>query len=206
MREYTPEEIERFSNIYNELQSAIRTSKAAGTKFRKILREGFKNGYPINFVPNENCSTPLLSISLWYGKYGLVTLLLDIGADVNLKDATGRNSLMYAVDKFRIDETAFKRILAKTKDINAKDKQGKSALRILVKQYLLSGVDHLLDCIKLMLKSGAEPGTLDFSKFSALELSYTDNVEKLKILFAETELKNQLCRKEAEIYEYNYEL
>ena len=57
-----------------------------------------------------------------------------------------------------------------------------------------------------MLKAGADPGTLDFSKFSALELSYTDNVEKLKILFAETELKNQLCRKEAEIYEYNYEL
>ena len=205
MREYTPEEKERFSNMYNELQSAIRTSKSAGTKFRKILADGLKRGYPINYVPNENYSMPLLSISLWYCKYGLVALLLDIGADVNLKDATGRNALMYAVDKFRIDEKAFKRILAKTKDINAKDKQGRSALRILVKQYLFSGFDHLLDCIKLMLEAGADPGTLDFSKFSALELSYTDNVEKLKILFAKAELKNQL-KKEAETAEYNYEL
>ena len=99
MREYTPEEKERFSNIYNELQSAIRTSKSAGTKFRKILADGLKRGYPINYVPNENYSMPLLSISLWYCKYGLVALLLDIGADVNLKDATGRSALMYAVDK-----------------------------------------------------------------------------------------------------------
>jgi ankyrin repeat protein len=81
-----------------------------------------KNG-PINLGK----FTPLILAST-YGPPELVKMLLDAGADVNVKDIRGMTPLMLAVSSDRQNPAIVHMLLARGADLSAKDELGQSAL------------------------------------------------------------------------------
>lgn len=64
----------------------------------------------------------------WRDSPDVTTLLLEQGADVNLKDKNGCTALIYATMHSSLD--VVKLMIEKGADVNAKNKAGKSALDV----------------------------------------------------------------------------
>lgn len=64
----------------------------------------------------------------WRDSAAVTTLLLEQGADVNVKDKNGWTALIYATTHSSLD--VVKLMIEQGADVNAKDKAGKSALDV----------------------------------------------------------------------------
>jgi ankyrin repeat protein len=89
-----------------------------------------------------------------------VRILLELGADVNAKDADGRTPLMYATDRNAIDST---KLLLSENDIKLeiKDNTGSTAL-------LRAASRGSYEILKLLVQAGANVNTINYPGESAL--------------------------------------
>src|SRR5487761_12996 len=91
-------------------------------------------------------STPLMYAAL-YGDADAVRLLLDSGADPNVRNEAGASALMWAVDE--LEKTRL--LLERGAEVNARSDDGRTALSI------AAGRVGSLAVVRLLLDSGADP-------------------------------------------------
>ena len=125
--------------------------------------------------------TPLMSAyrdssddhtSLSDGKFSLVKILLDAGADVTMADCLGKTTLHFATKL--CDKKVIKSLLKKGAKVDAKDKEGQTPLHQIAKEYTFFDGDDFddlkehnqvhpwyNDVIKLLIKNGADVNEAD---------------------------------------------
>ena len=91
-------------------------------------------------------ATPLMYAAL-YGDSESVRLLLERGADPNIKNDAGATALMWAVD----DAEKTRLLLERGADVNAKSENGRTPLLIAARRFGSAAV------VKLLLERGADP-------------------------------------------------
>ncbi|MGH7134604.1 MAG: ankyrin repeat domain-containing protein, partial [Pirellulales bacterium] len=91
-------------------------------------------------------STPLMYAVL-YGDADAVRLLLDTGADPNVRNEAGASALMWAVDD--LEKTRL--LLQRGADVNARSDDGRTALAIAASRF------GSLEVVRMLLDSGADP-------------------------------------------------
>ncbi len=109
----------------------------------------------------------------------MVSLLLDHGADPNLAGINKTTPLMYAC--LHPDEEIVAALLAHKADVNAQDKDGRSALFYLMNR---ASDPNALPVAKQLLAAGADANLKDDTGQSALTLKASgDGLAKIKALF-----------------------
>ena len=123
--------------IYDSLYKAMPTVPTE--EFRALLQVALESGYHIDYAPRAQRFRPLLieSMLLPASKDSeICSIILEAGADVNLCDRNETNALMYAVNNMVYNVKIIGKILSRTKDINAKNKWGHTALGYLCSTYI----------------------------------------------------------------------
>ncbi len=110
--------------------------------FQKMLRDDPK----VANLKGPGGSTPLMAAVL-YGTADTVRLLLDSGADPNIRNEAGATALMWATD----DPEKTRLLLKKRADANARSEDGRTPLLIAAGRFGSSAV------VKLLLDAGADP-------------------------------------------------
>ncbi len=110
--------------------------------FQKMLSEDPR----VASLKGPGGSTPLM-YALLYGDADVVRLLLDNGADPNVRNEAGATALMWAVDD--LEKTRL--LLRRGADVNARSEDGRTALSIAASRY------GSLAVVRLLLDSGANP-------------------------------------------------
>ncbi len=123
-------------------------------RMMELLRDGDRRAFQrmlsedprIASLKGPGGSTPLMYAVL-YGDADVVRLLLDNGADPNVRNEAGASALMWAVDD--LEKTRL--LLQRGADVNARSEDGRTALSIAASR---SGS---LAVVRLLLDSGANP-------------------------------------------------
>jgi ankyrin repeat protein len=133
-----------------------------------IIRELVAAGADINKV-SEECYDPLqktpVSVSLQVRRLDILQLLIELGADVNARDANGNTLLMSAIrcNEFDCIQELLKHVHINC--INAVNKEGSTALIIASRQNTINAVQELL-------------------AISGIELNQINNADETALLFA----------------------
>ncbi|MEZ0259812.1 MAG: ankyrin repeat domain-containing protein [Alphaproteobacteria bacterium] len=75
----------------------------------------------------DSAGDTALTWAAWYGHVESMALLLDYGADINLKGVRGRTALAWAVEGNKKEAVAL--LMSRGADINVKDDDGKTPLQ-----------------------------------------------------------------------------
>jgi ankyrin repeat protein len=119
-------------------------------------------------------ATPLMHGSLYAGE-DLVKLLLDQGADPNVKNNAGATALMWGVG----DARKVRLLVARGADVNARSEDGKTPLVIVAGQAGAAGI------VKLLLEKGADIKARDINGSTALiQAAGGGDAEILRLLIA----------------------
>ena len=105
----------------------------------------------------------------------VVAMLIDAGADVNIKDARGFSPLMYAtilIDDKKMTEgdNVVEMLIAAGADLSERDKVGKTAMMHLMRSRFVSVLEDI-SLIQMMLDAGAPTEIEDFDGRTALILA-----------------------------------
>lgn len=143
-------------------------AQSAGDSFFENVRSGntgaVKQQLLLSFDPsiqNANGHTPLM-FAVNNLDHDMIDLLLEFGADVNVKDDFGQTALMYASVKG--DTSVVGRLIRKDADVNAANHKGKSSLT------LASRETHY-EVVKMLLFNEAEVNHQDNFGWSALHFA-----------------------------------
>jgi serine/threonine protein kinase/ankyrin repeat protein len=109
-----------------------------------------KNGN-INVKDNDNDGESLLHFAVISKNKEIFKLLIQNGADINIKDNKGRTTLDYAI--LRNNEEIAKILIEKGADVNAKDNEGGTILR--------SALYNRRSIFKLLIEKGADINAKD---------------------------------------------
>ncbi len=111
--------------------------------------------------PNESGKeTPLTAVSTEAkGNVEIAQLLIERGADVNIKNSEGRTALMYAAERNHIDYMNL--LLKEGAEVNVQDYQGMTAL-------MYASESVRLNAVELLIKNKAQVGTKDSEGRTAL--------------------------------------
>ena len=139
-------------DLAGETPQAPPDSKAA--RMMELLRDGDHRAFQrmlsedprIASLKGPGGSTPLMYAVL-YGDADAVRLLLDNGADPNLRNEANASALMWAVDD--LEKTRL--LLQRGADVNARSEDGRTALSIAASRF------GSLAVVRLLLDSGADP-------------------------------------------------
>lgn len=135
----------------------------------------------LNYQDNEGI-TPLI-LSIFHCQYEMCKILLENGADINLKNINDENALMIACnnryiyfninvsDNYILKQEIINILIEKGIDINEKDKYDRTAL-----YYALSNVNEFsIFMIISLLEAGADPNLLDLNLNNALQTLIIEN-------------------------------
>ncbi|HZS10079.1 MAG TPA: ankyrin repeat domain-containing protein [Blastocatellia bacterium] len=144
-----------------------------GSAFRKLARTENKIGN----LRGMGGTTPLMQAAL-YGDAQAVRLLLEQGADPNLRNDAGATALMWAVD----DPEKTRLLIEHGANVNARSDDGRTPLLIAAEQFSNSGV------IKLLLERGADlsaksPNNLGYATVLS-EAARTGDLALLRLLIS----------------------
>ena len=139
-------------DLAGETPPAPPDPKAA--RMMELLRDGDHRAFQrmlsedprIASLKGPGGSTPLMYAVL-YGDADAVRLLLDNGADPNVRNEAGASALMWAVDD--LEKTRV--LLQRGADVNARSEDGRTALSIAASRF------GSLAVVRLLLDSGADP-------------------------------------------------
>lgn len=163
----------RYTSIYKLLVRTMMHTRT-GAKFKRELLAATADGFPIDYTYSilANGKTfqveTLLNLSLSTKVPIVITqILLDHGADVNIEDYNGMNSLLIASQNFRYHKDSdgknvapsyFAKIIEKTDDINKVSREPfkLTALSILCQNYCRNPSDIIITAIKMLLDAGAD--------------------------------------------------
>lgn len=160
-----------YDEIYNRLTHSI--SASSGSAFKELAASAVAEGFPIDYIPTLEHYTLLQYAVLarltktdrsraFFNCPTQVSVLIDLGADVNVLDKDGRNILM-AISEEMVEigdfqkDRIFYRILNRTRDVNLQDNKRRTALGRLLTNYIWGYLPNGLPKINAMLKAGAEP-------------------------------------------------
>ncbi|HKY21851.1 MAG TPA: ankyrin repeat domain-containing protein [Vicinamibacterales bacterium] len=138
--------------------AAIRANDLS--KLRSMLTPGANP----NVADPRGGATPLMYAAA-IGSIDAMKLLLDQGADANLKSSSGATALMWAVtdiDKVRL-------LLDRGADVKAASQRGRTAL------HLASRSDSSEAIVRLLMSKGADPKSMDAMKSTALVAASVGN-------------------------------
>jgi hypothetical protein len=149
------------------------------------VQELLDSGVDINDYVNDYGMTALLLASM-YEHIDIVRLLLEKGADVNIKDENGYNALMWASVRGYTDIVRL--LLENGADINLQNENGYTAL-------MLASVSGITEIVRLLLEKGADVNIRDEYGNATLSLAlyhgYTDIVDLLKRHMGSTRIQSR---------------
>ncbi len=170
-------------------------NSAAGYGHLDVMNELLERGANINDQENDNRYTALMA-AVSFEKGDCIKSLLEHGANPNLQNKTGDTALMIAVKENKLEMVRI--LLENAKDIDAdvEDKDGQTALTILMSAvYYEKGdcIESLLKlhnvynekgaCIQSLLKHGANPNLKNKIGETALMIAVKENnLEMVRIL------------------------
>ena len=142
--------------IYNSLITASRTLK----RFEAELKEALAAGFPINYKDSVGNTLLLESVAAFQNLAARKLILA--GADVDVQNSLGYTPLMLELRSGDPDKELVRLILERTKNINAQNKEYRTALGMFCEEYIKFGDDDdsfvdTWEIILLLLKSGADP-------------------------------------------------
>lgn len=180
--------------------------------FKKHMIKAIDKGFPIDFCPT-NVTNTLLIEALLTSSFGhkddgeICRLLLDVGADVNIRGTGYRTALIYAA-AFIMPIDVIKKILERTEDVNAQDSWGFTALGRYCNRYvnMIQDNGEELPFISLLLKAGANPyldaGWLSNTDDSVSPSVLQQNREELKKYLAMFKEQKETITCSSSDYEY----
>ena len=218
MQKYSAEQIEQYTEAYNNLRYSI--SRVSWSHFdERMLAMDIDRyisyGFPIDFVPAE-CTTRLLEQCQSKFSFSPDTTikLIEVGADVNAVNANGENALIREA-KNNSWENVLPVILERTKNVNTKDKNGHTALSYLCLQYIVWSIDarnkkkqsqKFWKQIHLLLDAGADPQAdvswqtkASYMQSSEWQTEINDLVKHMAIYMQQ---KKELGKEQGEAYNY----
>ena len=152
--EYFNEEWRRYCSIYNKLLNELKL-KPLNNKFLDLFNQALKDGFPVDFRPNNHYST-LIQETFYARRPDITKALLEAGADVNICDGYKRTILVLAI-MWRYEPRMIIEIARKSTDLDVIDDiSGMTAFGILCEKFILGNNDDLLPCIKELLELGAD--------------------------------------------------
>lgn len=197
--------------LYTDLRKCLKDNRR---NFRKALNRALAEGFDVNYVPsNLNFAyfslldTALYDYNFIKNPDEVISLLLDAGADVNLKDRYRSTPIFTAA--LHAPPHIIHMMLQQTTDINIVSNDGHTVLQFLIWRYMDAysrySSAQFIQLIKEVLDKGA---ALDnFDKFMGENNESPEHVEKVnelrqyiqRYLEQKSELHNSI---QAEQYEY----
>ena len=211
----------KYNEIYYSLRRAIQSAQL-GFVLGGISSEdtivklyvAIQNGFDVNYLPSAETDQQYSLLNLAILCKGdscpeIVDMLLNAGADVNLTDSSGWNTLMTAASSKGLT-MPLENIIKRTSDVNHRSKNGRTALGILCRKYIRDARDDnqiIIKNIKAMLRAGADPD-LDDHWNNGSELAWRVNTEKErkerldKFINLTREQINALRAKDESVFDY----
>lgn len=154
------------TQIFVRLRDAIKDvacARCTYNDFADMLNDALNQGYPIDFVPDLIYTRSLLCLAIKeYHTYDIAEHLIDIGADVNVKDPFFLEmpllSLITNNDPLSmVPKSLVQKIFSKTQNLEEKDRNSYTPLERLCIDYMSSGEDIYKENIKQLIRYGAKP-------------------------------------------------
>ena len=205
-------ELELYADLlYTDLRKCLKDNRR---NFRKALNRALAEGFDVNYVPsNLNFAyfslldTALYDYNFIKNPDEVISLLLEAGADVNLKDRYRSTPIFTAA--LHAPPHIIHMMLQRTTDINIVSNDGHTVLQFLIWRYMDAysrySSAQFIQLIKEVLDKG---GRLDnFDKFMGENNESPEHVEKVnelrqyiqRYLEQKSELQDSI---QAEEYEY----
>lgn len=142
----------------------LASAKGSSLGMRVALRCGASPNF---FMPNLSLNDTVLMLAASHAHDGPVSLLLEAGADPNVKDAKGRTALMMA--SFENYRSTAARFVEAGANLNVRDNDGLTAL-------LASILKNNTDTVALLVDAGADLNIQENHGYNALMLTARYNL------------------------------
>lgn len=142
-------------------------------ELKEAIGDGFDVNQPFKVFGHD---TTLLILFAFSGKVDAIELLINNGADIHIRDSSGRTALMLACQEGYVG--AVELLLNKGADIHGRDDEGRTPLLIACEQGHIAVLQTLLD-------NGADVHVKDYEDRTALmfieELREADIIEEKSV-------------------------
>ncbi|XP_063912691.1 ankyrin-3-like [Zophobas morio] len=154
--------------------TALNYASKLSTDNRSIIKLLIKKG--INVSAESKNGTTALQFTCLNGVYENTKMLLDFGASVNIVDKSNNNNLLhFATASRRTTRGIIRLLIKKGIDINAKNKNGMTALQLACERGVYANAKLLLDC-------GASINILDKGNNNALHFASSSKYDTTDIV------------------------
>ena len=193
-------------SIYWQLVRTLYKAKT-GAKFRQQMEAALEEGFSVDFIPLHNSNyknnTRLLELAIMHRKEEIARYLLTIGADSDIITNDLKLSPLLIACLHNSKPDIIQTLAKKTKNIDAKDNDGHTALGLLCKSYIISylafnGMPTLNEKLQkifikiiILLESGAKT-EIDKS-WKNLQLYYYKGVDSNKVISLINDLESRIC-------------
>ena len=179
-----------FDKLYIQLYRRVTNKKpyqyGNSIQFARLLQDALDKGFPVDYVLSDGflaemeqkgkATVSLRNKTLLYQVMdsgvgdinAMSNLLIDIGADVNIIDTEGRNTLI-CMAEYKMSNSNISKVIRKTSDINRQDKYHRTAFGIICYKWFSGELSEIRakKLLSLLIDAGAN-------------FNVDDTVERLK--------------------------
>lgn len=183
-------------NQHKEIAEIAFKSKLDGKVVTLLKEQGFnldsidKNKDPLlHFVATRTFHDHLIQLHN-------VSILLSLGADVNIRDGQGRSLLMKVATSHNVNLQLISTLIAHGADVTLKSKEGKTALH-----YLCDGITWTfggdsspnLRAISMVIEAGADVDAKTIYNETPISVVELSKFPEVKVIFEDARLKKSLA-------------